>query len=61
LCDPFDNPNNDESCIAEEVTEDIELSIFDFPGIDLIEKLEENEDLEDKGEMEYFLSSAANN
>lgn len=55
LCDPLNNPNNNKGGIAEEISEHIEFSFFNFPGVDLIEKLEENENLEHECEVSNLL------
>jgi len=51
LSNPFDNPNDDESGITEEVCEHVNFTFFNFPCVNLVEKLEEDKDLEHKGEM----------
>jgi len=51
LSNPFDNPNDEESGITKEVCEHVNFTFFDFPCVNLVEKLEEDKDLEHKGEM----------
>jgi hypothetical protein len=57
LHNPFDDVNSDECVVCEESFKDVPFSFLDKSGVDLIEKLQDNEDLEDVCEMNTFLST----
>ena len=46
--------NENENAVSENSRENVELTIFQKSGIELIEKLHENKDLEYIGEMKKF-------
>lgn len=54
---PFDDVNSDESVVWEESLKNVPFSFLDKSGVDLIKKLQDNEDLEDICEMNTFLST----
>lgn len=59
LCDPFNNPNDNESPITEEICKNVQFIFFNFPCVNLVEKLEEDEDLEHESEMKNLLGLVA--
>ena len=60
LCDPFNNPNDDESGVAKEVSENILFVFLNLSSVDLIEQLQENENLEYKCEVNNLLCLVSN-
>jgi len=60
LCDPFNHPNDDESGVAKEVSENILFVFLNLSSVDLIEQLQENENLEYKCEVNNLLCLVSN-
>lgn len=60
LCDPLNHPNDDESGVAKEVSENILFVFLNLSSVDLIEQLQENENLEYKCEVNNLLCLVSN-
>jgi len=49
LDDDGGNKNNQEELVVEEVFEDVEFIVLQLTGVDLVEDLQQNEDVEKDG------------